>query len=168
MNRGPKPGSKAAIEAAIASSRPLGPGDREPEQLALGDELAPVPARSPGRPAGSRNRATQDFAAYLDSMGASPGVALAKIVRDGPVQLAQDLGITREAAFGRWLSVVETLMPYAHPKLAQIQLDANVSDAGAMHLLAVAQVSEALASGQTLELEPDRDDLDGGGHDGAE
>ena len=150
--RGPKPG-KAAVEAAIAAQRPS-KSDR-PGQLALGPELAPQPVPGPGRPAGRRNRRTADLVAYLEAQDALPGLALAKVVKGGPEQLAHDLGISREAGFGRWLAVCEALMPYAHPRLAQISLDATVNDAGRLHLLAV------LGEAGAAEIEIEGELIDG-------
>ena len=162
--RGPKPG-KAAVAFAIEAQRPPAPAD-DGEQLALGADYRPERAPSPGRPAGSRNRRTQDLISYLEAQNALPGVALAKVVAGGYEQLAQDLSITKEAAFERWSAIATALMPYAHPRLQQIQLDANVNDAGALHLLAVSRISEAMAEGHELELVAER--LDGGGEGDAE
>jgi hypothetical protein len=164
--RGPKPG-KRAVAAAIEAQRPPAPPADEGEQLALGAEYLPEqPRGGPGRPAGSRNRRTQDLISYLEAQNALPGVALAKVVAAGYEQLAKDLAITKEAAFERWSAIATALMPYAHPRLQQIQLDANVNDAGALHLLAVSRISEAMAEGHELELVAEH--LDRGGEGDAE
>jgi hypothetical protein len=153
--RGPKPG-KAAVQGAIEAQRPL---SAPSQQMALAPELAPEPERGPGRPAGRRNRRTADLIGYLEAQDALPGIALAKVVKGGPEQLARDLGVDRQTAFARWLAVCEALMPYAHPRLAQIQLDATVNDASRLHLLAV------LGEPGGLELEGEAEAFDGAAED---
>jgi hypothetical protein len=153
--RGPKPG-KAAVQAAIEAQAP--PSWAPSGQLALAPELAAEePTR--GRPAGRRNRRTQELVDYLASQDALPGLVLARVLKAGPQQLARDLGVSLPEAFGKWLAIAETLMPYAHPRLAQLQVDATVSDASALHLLAV--------TGQAVDLELAADLESEGPGDGA-
>jgi hypothetical protein len=134
-------------ELAQAHAEGAAPRGAEPEQLALSADLEPV-RRAPGRPAGSRHRRSLELAEYLGSRGVLPGEALADLVRNGWEQLHRDLGGEKAAAFDRWFRVVEALMPYVHPRLAQLEVKgdqdaAGSGDPGLLHLAAVSAAAAA-------------------------
>ncbi len=164
-------GVRAAVEvyeparggARPGAGRPAGPAplSDDPDQLDFGGELA-TPERGRGRPLGKRNRTTEDFLQWLHAQDAMPGVALGKIVAKGWRDLQAEVGCSRLQAVQLWLDVCKTLMPHAHPKLGVLELKGEVTDSSALHLLAAAQLSQALtgnAEGLTLEGLSDEDDV---------
>lgn len=142
----------AGIDAVIREAA-AGIEDRQaPAQMALAPDLAPPPARPlGGRPPARRNRRTEEFAQWLAARGALPGDRLAELVRGGWQALQRDLNCSPLDAYDRWLKAVEALMPYAHPRLASLELKGDaLGQAGglaALHLLAVRAASEASGGG---------------------
>ncbi|MFW5920817.1 MAG: hypothetical protein ACOCUS_03165 [Polyangiales bacterium] len=136
MSGKPKDGLKAAVDATHDPAQ--APVDEPGEQLGFLDEPAqsggsPAPGggerRGPGRPAGSRNRRTEEWVAYITQRYGAPLEELAKVMAAGPFGLRDLRGPNGEplrdadgkplstiAAFHLWLQVVQTLMPYLHQK----------------------------------------------------
>jgi hypothetical protein len=121
--RGPVEGVAAVLAATFDPATPpvpaaeqlaLLPGEGEAEADAARAELVEQPAR--GRPKGSKNRRTEEWARYVTSRYGSPLEALARVMHDGPAALAQELGVSLVEGFDRWLRVTEALLPYVHGK----------------------------------------------------
>jgi hypothetical protein len=122
--RGPVEGVAAVLAATFDPATPPVPaaeqlallpgGEAEAEAEAARAELVEQPAR--GRPKGSKNRRTEEWARYVTSRYGSPLEALARVMHDGPAALAQELGVSLIEGFDRWLRVTEALLPYVHGK----------------------------------------------------
>lgn len=136
MNGKRKDGLKAAVDATHDPAQ--APTGEPGEQLGFLEEPAqtggsPAPGggerRGPGRPAGSRNRRTEEWVAYITQRYGAPLEELAKIMAAGPFGLRDLRGpdgeplrdadgkpLSTVAAFHLWLQVSQTLMPYLHQK----------------------------------------------------
>jgi hypothetical protein len=104
----------AQAPTPAAEQLALLPGGGEAEAAAQRAELVEQPSR--GRPKGSKNRRTEEWARYVTSRYGSPLEALARVMHDGPAALARELGVSLVDGFDRWLRVTEALMPYVHGK----------------------------------------------------
>ena len=118
------------------------------------EEAAHAP-RSAGRPPGARNRATRDLVAVLENMGASPLLALGKVIAAGPEELAKRLHCAPLEAYDRWARACEACAPYCHPKLGQLEVKGDIGGASELHLLAVEQRLTALVDARPVEVEGD-------------
>jgi hypothetical protein len=100
-------------EAPVPAGEQLAllPGGQAEEARA---ELVEQPSR--GRPKGSKNRRTEEWARYVTSRYGSPLEALARVMHGGPAELARELGVSQVEGFDRWLRVAEALLPYVHGK----------------------------------------------------
>lgn len=125
-----KIGLVAAVEAAGTGEAPAAEG----EQLALlplSERGAEAPAdladmepgrRGPGRPAGARNKRTEDWVRYLTSRYRSPLVGLAEIYSRKVSELAAELGfgsLTPEVALkllAAQIEAMKALAPYVHQR----------------------------------------------------
>lgn len=127
-------GAALAVEAAPPApwARPDGQASlfglevEEPDGIG---ELSPPPddgarGKGKGRPAGSRNRATEEWRNFLLSRYRSPLVVLAEIAQAHPVALAQELSEPGEdgaqveplEALRLIVSAAGTLAPYIHQR----------------------------------------------------
>lgn len=113
------------------------------EQLAM---LPEPEKRDPGRPAGARNRKTDEMVRYLNTFGQGPLVGAAKIVNAirffgaeyGELAglpdfrpLARALGMDTKEAATFWRGVAFDLAPYQHQKLP-IAVDVTGESAGSL------------------------------------
>lgn len=132
-------GMKAAVEMALdAASDEAAACVQLP--LLPSDELAGLPAdamgraralregkRGPGRPAGARNRKTEDFARFLLSRHASPLQVMAETYSRPVQDLAAELGCSVAEAFKLQLLAARELAPYLHGKMpVAVDLNTNV------------------------------------------
>ena len=138
--------TKALVEQARTREQqlelvdPLSPEEMAEAQERLGPNagnlavLADARANKRGRPKGSRNRRTDDFARYLLSFGPHPGVTMMKIQATPPEVLVERSRLLdppkRRLSYGdavdRILRSAEGLLPYFESKLpAKVQLEAN-------------------------------------------
>jgi hypothetical protein len=81
------------------------------------DEIAQ--RSGPGRPAGSRNKRTQEWADFVLSRYSSPLIGMAETYSRPVEDLARELGCTRLEAFKLQLQAREALAPYVHQKQPQ-------------------------------------------------
>lgn len=83
---------------------------------------APAPAGAPGRPgrpAGSRNKRTEEWVAYLLGRYRSPLVMLAETYSRTTASLAAELQCKKSEAFDIQVKAATALAPYLHQKLPQ-------------------------------------------------
>lgn len=137
--------TRAATEAAMADlAAELAPAAEPEQQSLLLDDLddlclfkGPVRhvaetleshRRGRGRPAGSQNKASKDFADTLMRMGyRHPGLNLAALANASPAQLAAELGCTAKEAADMILKANAELMPYFESKApVKVQVDKNL------------------------------------------
>lgn len=97
----------AAPPAPAAEQLALLPGEAEAA-------AAEVVERGAGRPKGSKNKRTEEWARFVTGVYGSPLEALAKVMQGGPEELARKLGIDLVDGFDRWLKVTEAVLPYVH------------------------------------------------------
>lgn len=143
--------AKEGLASALGTARQVMPGDQAPiaapaEQLALlpvsdgqggaeqsvevikgaGDPGAP---RGPGRPAGAKNRRTEEWIDFYFASGLpDPMLFLGRMLATPLDQLAKDLGVGKKVAGERQLTAAKELLPYIHQKLPQaIELDKGVT-----------------------------------------
>lgn len=139
---------KAGLAAAM---KILGVGDApgEGRQLELIDEpdvaMPTTPAkRGPGRPAGARNRRTQEWVDYILARYRSPLVVLAEIYSRTPEELATELKLYERVpigdgqyedrlatgeAFKRQMEALQAILPYVHQK-QPMAVELNAKTAG--------------------------------------
>lgn len=137
-----------AGEAPLATAVELAGGleaedaaDRQ--QLELLGEALPL-ARRPGRPAGSRNRATEFWRNWILSRYPSPLEALARIYSRPLEELRAELRCSRLEAMNLQRQAAEALAPYLHGKMP-VQVDLNGK--GLVPLIIVDQAPETLIEG---------------------
>lgn len=127
-----KTGIQAAVLATMEGETPFEPA----EQLAFlplstsptkHAEALPVDVRrGPGRPAGSRNKRTEDWVGYILGRYRSPLVAMAEIYSRPVLELAKELKTTPLEAFKLQLVALKELAPFLHQKLPQaVEVDAR-------------------------------------------
>lgn len=138
--------AKALIDDAAAEAEqmdllePLTAEETALAQEELGPMAGPMAVvrharetRRRGRPAGSRNRRTDDFVAYLSQFGPDPAVALAKILAESEeAMIARSRQLDphkRQLSFGdaraMRIRAAEALMPYHHSK-KPVAVDATI------------------------------------------
>lgn len=179
LNIGVKLADRAGISAALAA---IGAGDvpalEEAEQLELVPELpGPLPLasegraakaagagerRGPGRPAGSRNRRSEEMIRFLtDVKGYQPPLQVLAETWSRPVRdLAQQLEVDLADAFKLQQAAAMAALPYWHERKPQA-IDVTGADAG---LLAVFMGSPDAAAG--VALMPLGPDMRGQGNQG--
>ncbi len=169
-------GLKTALALLDGQSQPL----REPQQLAfLPDEiddggdlpLVDATVRRPGpkggRPAGRRNRSTDQWVSYIQSRYPSPLVALAETWSRGVAELAVELELYRFGSDGKPLtdkdgkpllnlieafklqqSAMVNALPYLHSKMPQaVQVQGKTRG-----LLIIGDLGKAGVDGDALTL----------------
>lgn len=160
--------SKALFEAAAAEQEQLDLLDPiSPEEMALAqEELGPnagniavlqhARAKKKGRPLGSRNKRTDDFAAYILQFGHDPARTLMEIQSTAPemlVERSRQLDpVKRRLAYGDAQALrvrcAEALMPYLHGK-KPVTVDANIRG-----VMVVEELGDTVARGVTIDHEP--------------
>lgn len=121
----------AGIEEAIEQAGGIVPPARQ------GELLPPAPAapktgeqpRGVGRPAGSRNKRTEEFRRELAEGGKMPWQFLAELFRADTVELASKLRCKPGEVLAQQRLAAETLMAYTEQQLPR---DINVDGKGAM------------------------------------
>lgn len=124
----------------------------QPVQLGLLDQLPDddhaseaASEKRQGRPPGSRNRRTEDWAAYLSLRYGHPLERLAQLAAADPRQLASQLGMKTGDLLGRQIEALKALVPYvASPMPQKVQ----VTGKGAL-LIGIAPAG-GMASGDHL------------------
>jgi hypothetical protein len=110
----PGPAPAAAGEQMMLAGLPLGEVGRGP---------GPTPGTAEpsvgkgGRPAGARNRRTQEWVDFIGARYRSPLVVLAEIYSRPVEDLAKALGCKKLEAFQLQLEAAKQLAPYLHQKL---------------------------------------------------
>lgn len=113
----------------------IGPDD-DGEALAFGQTMDGLERRrGPGRPAGSKNKRTEEWLEYLQSQYTSPLVALAKTWSADTEKLAAKLRTSREKAFEIQQSAARASLPYWHQKQpVAVEIDAKGHATIEMHV----------------------------------
>lgn len=88
--------------------------------------------RGRGRPAGSRNKRTQEWADFLLAQYPSPLIVLAEIMSRPLDELKQELGCDKAEALKIQVSAAERLLPYTHQKQP---MAVNVDAKGVVQLI---------------------------------
>lgn len=120
----------AAPGAATAEQLPLLPADPAGQSVEVltgtGDPSAP---RGPGRPAGSKNRRTEEWIDfYFESGLPDPMLFLGRMLAKPVKVLAAELSCKVKEAGERQQAAAIALLPYIHQKLPQaIELDKGVT-----------------------------------------
>lgn len=122
---GEKTGIKQAVSELHNPNDPV-PGSDEGEQLALlplcelsydaSGEATVKKGRGAGRPAGSKNKNTKEWADYILSKYASPLEVLAKTYSRPVELLAAELNCSRLEAYKVQVAAARELSPYIHQK----------------------------------------------------
>lgn len=103
----------------------------------------------PGRPPGSRNKRSEDWARFILSRFKSPLVVLAEIASADLGRIAQELEVEPATALGIKMRAAESLAPYLHEKRPQaVELPDGAG------LTVVIQTGEAQQAGRTIEAQP--------------
>lgn len=91
--------------------------ERNGMALAFGDMGGKLDERrGPGRPAGSKNKRTEEWLEFLQSRFQSPLVALASTWTADTEKLAKELSISKGEAFEIQQSAAKAALPYWHQK----------------------------------------------------
>jgi hypothetical protein len=148
VSEGRKEGLKAALAATVGLGAPALPVADGPQQAELLPDAAPP--RPVGRPTGSRNRRTQEWADFLLARhGRSPLEVLAEIAVTPTAELARELGCDRIDALDRRMRAAAELAPYLHQKQpVAVQTD------GAPITPLVVQVTPGVAAKVGIPLAP--------------
>lgn len=120
----PVPGDAQAVQLELLPLKPAG-------ALAAGAENLVPSVRGPGRPAGSKNKNTQEWRDYILGRFTSPLIALGDTFTRGVADLAKELGCTKLEAFKLQIQAAKELAPYVHQKMP-IAVDAG--EGGLIHL----------------------------------
>lgn len=128
MAEGDKSGLQTAIEAIGVGQAPTAGAEQLPLlPLPLVDSEAAIAEaavhRGPGRPAGSRNKRTEEWVDYILGRYRSPLVVLAETYSRPVQELAKELGCTKAEAFDRQQAAARAILPYVHqeqPKALQL------------------------------------------------
>lgn len=163
-----KSGLGAAVEALMPETDLLRAAElpfMKGEQLALlpvvKDEAADLAKRSgPGRPAGSRNKTTNDWRDYILANYRSPLLFLAETYTRPTVQLAAELGCSLERAYQIQQDAAEKLAPYVHQKQA-ISVEVDLREEMSLTIVPRSGAAPAmpgdLAKVISVEIEQDQD-----------
>ena len=121
---GEKQGVTAAIEAIGPGEPPAAAGQQAElfDNAAAPVPLAPSAGRSGpqgGRPAGSRNRRTQEWVDFILAQYRSPLIVLAETYSRPVEDLARELGCNKLEAFERQQAAAVALAPYLHQRQPQ-------------------------------------------------
>lgn len=122
-----KPGLVAALDSLGATAEPSAAGEGEqldllamplPEApgLAIGAAVEP---RGPGRPAGSRNRSTDEWRRYLLGRYGSPLERLLQVAMADTRELAKAVGLSVGAVWQEQLHAREVCARYLHQAMPQ-------------------------------------------------
>lgn len=135
-----KDGLKSALAGAPAGDAPSSTASEQlgllPAEPAAGQSAEvltgagdPSAARGPGRPAGSKNRRTEDWIEYYFQLGLpDPMIFLGKQLVKPVKELAKELHCKVKEAGEAQRAAAAVLMPYIHQKLPQaIELDKGVT-----------------------------------------
>lgn len=109
--------------------------------------------RGPGRPAGSRNRRSNEWRDYLLTRFQSPLIGMAEIASSDPLALARVLDVAPAAAVGMIQTAQRDLAPYLHEKRPQ----AFEGPTGAGFQIII-QTGESDGGAQTIEARPIQQD----------
>lgn len=120
VDAAPRPAGGGQDQPSLFGADPV-----EPDGLGPVDEVAAAP-RGRGRPAGSRNRSTEEWSRFILTRYRSPLLGLAELAQATPVDLQRDLGgaPTKDKADGCTLveavkiimAAQQALAPYLHQK----------------------------------------------------
>lgn len=123
---GQKSGIAAALDRVGTGEAPTSLAERRQRQLALlpgleGDQAADQVdqgdgPRGPGRPAGARNKRTQEWVDYLGGRYGTPLERLAQLYSANPGELAAAHGIKVIEALDIMKSAAIAALPYMHQK----------------------------------------------------
>jgi hypothetical protein len=122
---------RRAVEARRILAQPVEPELLPPtseDEFALTDEPGAVVPRGRGRPPGATNKRTDAMARLYIGRHGDPleeGVLIAAmpILDDGVLEAFADrLGCSKHEAFKAWQSVFASVMPYAHQRLAALEV----------------------------------------------
>lgn len=153
MATDPKHGLGGALAPAIEGDRP--PGDDLVQLDLLGSEplLGPIMrdgsqvARSgPGRPPGSRNKRTQDWADFILARYRSPLIGLAELVSTPVADLARALGCEKIEAAEFWRKCAAELAGYLHQR-QPVAIDMQGAAAGMLTVINVGAGGDPAAAG---------------------
>lgn len=131
-----KPPNDDAGMASAMDGMPVGtaPGSERGRQLDMWREPeepdeAGARKRGPGRPAGSSNQSTKDWADWLNSRFRSPLIQASEVAEMHPVTLRKEWGFDKlETAAAFWLKCCEFVARYRHsPMPIALQIDAQNS-----------------------------------------
>jgi hypothetical protein len=131
---GEKVGLSAAIRDAMAggTAPAVAAAERQLPLIATVEHDEPErEQKGVGRPAGSRNKRTQEWTEYLLSRFRSPLLVLAETYSRPVADLAAELGVTRAEAFALQLAAAKELAPYLHQRQP---LAVNLDGKGVMAL----------------------------------
>jgi hypothetical protein len=127
MTKKKSTGVKSALRIAMDSTPPPPPAARQLPLLAPPEPVEAAgpkePPRGPGRPPGSINRRTKDFADYLLKRYADPREVLAVMYSRTPAQFAAEIGIKKPSAeqlieiIRLQKSCAEAVAPYVASKM---------------------------------------------------
>lgn len=150
-------GLEAQVQALVSGSRPEGEGAGvETGELFADDLPSPIftaeaeklgVTRGPGRPAGSRNRSSDDVVRYLQATRRSPLLALQDVVDMGPLGVRRAFGLKPAEAADFWRKCADSLAPYVAKKQPQAVELSGEGGALPMLVLAAMPVDPRLAGG---------------------
>lgn len=147
------PGAADPVQGSLFGAAPVDPdgvGELELEAL-------PAERRGRGRPAGSRNKSTEEWSRFILSRYRSPLLGLAEIAQSTPQDLQAALGmpdtegkggVTLAGALGIIMQAQTALAPYLHQKqptaidtggagLFTLVIEKGGDDAGGMRILPI-------------------------------
>ena len=185
-------GGKAVADSVLAQSREIvANAQAEEEQLSLLEPVTPeemaeaqeelgrdagnltvlrhARAKRRGRPKGSRNKRTDDFARFILSYGQDPAITLMRIQSTPPevlVQRSKDLDpVKRQMSYGDALGIIvrcaEALQPYVHSK-RPVAVDMTFSGVSDLYIEGVTHTAEEMADVVEAEFMPVDDEPEGG------
>lgn len=161
--------AKALLDAAAAEEEqlslldPLTAEETAEAQEELGPKAGPLAVirharekRKRGRPAGSRNRRSDDFERYISQFGPDPAVVLAQIAgesEEAMVQRSRDLDpVKRQLSWGdaraMRIRAAEALLPYRHSK-KPVAVDATIRG-----VMVVEELGSGHGRGVVIDQEP--------------
>ena len=116
-----------------------------------------MPQRGPGRPPGSMNRSTAQWAAYLKTAYGSPLEEPARMCGMSIPDLARELGCARAEAAEFQLRCMEFVSSYTHAEMPRaVAVDATVAgDTGPLASFFAPALVAAVAAAAKDEVLPD-------------